>query len=279
MRLSRLIYPWGMQGLREAAWIAALLLSLVAFGTTPAHAQDGDDADARARELYENGARLYDEGLYEDAIAAWKAAHDLSERPLLLYNIANAYERIGKYQEALDHLNRYRALAPSSERETLERRMRNIERRLEEEKANQPATTTTEPTDTGPSMTVTKTTPVRSTAGPHPAGIGLVVGGGVGLALGGVFGGLALRERASARALCTEVATGDPLCPSEAKAHTDADRQWSLGGDIAFIAGGAALGAGVIVLIASATQPDKQALRLTPSVGPGGAAVLLQGRF
>jgi len=267
-----------MQVLREALLVASLLIGITGLISPPAHAQGQEgssDSDARARELYENGARLYDEGLYEDAIAAWKAAHDLSERPLLLYNIANAYERIGQYQEALDHLNRYRALAPSSERETLERRMRNIERRLEEEQAAGGGTT-----DNGAaSLTVVSTTTSSAPAGPHPAGVGLIVGGGVGLALGGVFGGLALDERAQARALCVEVTGQDPLCPSDAKTHADADRRYSLGGDIALAAGGVALGAGVIILIIDATSPDKSAMRLLPSVGPSGAAVTLEGRF
>ena len=258
--------------------VVALLLGVIMGLTDAAHAQDGtEDTDARARELYENGARLYDEGLYEDAIAAWQAAHTLSERPLLLYNIANAYERIGRYQEALDHLNRYRALAPSSERDTLERRMRNIERRLEEEKAAPNATRPDQPAAEPVASLDTK--PTQGTARPpHPAGVVLVVGGAVGLGLGGVFGGLALGQRASARALCQDGAS--PLCPSEAKVHTDADRSWSLGGDIAFAAGGVALGAGIIALIATSRPgPDQAALRLTPSLGPGGAAVLLEGRF
>jgi len=267
-----------MQGLRELVLAVSLLLGIAGL-SAPAHAQgqdEADDSDTRARELFENGARLYDEGLYEDAIAAWKMAHDLSEKPLLLFNIANALERIGKYQEALDHLNRYRALAPSSERETLERRMRNIERRIEEEKANAPdpiqaASKPVEVTSTSKSTT--------SSGGPHPAGIGLVIGGAVGLGLGGVFGGLALRERASATALCVQVADGDPLCPSTAKVHLDADRNYSLGGDIAFIAGGAALGAGIIVLIVDATSAESTAVRLTPSFGPHGAALRFEGRF
>ncbi len=268
-----------MQGLRQAVLIVSLMLGFAGFGA-PAHAQGQDtagDQDTRARELFENGARLYDEGLYEEAIAAWQAAHDLSKKPLLLFNIANALERIGKYQQALDHLNQYRALAPSSERDTLERRMRNIERRIEEEKANgsvDPIAAASQP------VQVKSTSTRAASTGPHPAGIGLVVGGAAGLAVGGVFGGLALRERASARALCVDGADGTTLCPATAKEHLDSDRSWSLGGDIAFAAGGVALGAGVIILIVEATSPAKTAaLRFTPSVGPGGAAVLLQGRF
>lgn len=268
-----------MQGLREAVLAVSLLLGVAGFGTA-AHAQgqdSADDSDTRARELFENGARLYDEGLYEDAIAAWQAAHDLSKKPLLLFNIANALERIGKYQQALDHLNQYRALAPSSERETLERRMRNIERRIEEEKANGPG----DPIEAASAPVEVKSTGTSgSVSGPHPAGIVLVIGGAAGLAVGGVLSGLALRERAAASALCVDVADGDPLCPSTAKVHLDADRSYSLGGDIALAAGGVALGAGIIVLIVEASKPTSAtAVRLTPSFGPHGAALSFEGRF
>ena len=251
---------------------------------TTAHGQSG--TEQRARDLFENGKRLYDEGLYDDAVAAWEAAYDLSpDKHLLLYNIANACERLGRYQEALDNLNRYRALAPAEERETLERRMRNIERRLKEQQAaasevtSEPAPATN--SNGTASLTVKNTsTSKRAPAAPNPGGLALVIGGGVGVAVGGVLGGLALQQRAQAQALCVQSASGQTLCPTDAQPFIDRDRSLSLGGDIAMVAGGVALGAGVIVLIADAvTGGDQTALKVLPSVGPGGAAVTFLGRF
>lgn len=263
----------------------ALLLSLSLLGPgSVAYAQSG--TESRARELFENGAQLYDEGLYDEAIAAWQAAFALSpDRPLLLYNMANAYERLGRYQEALDNLNRYRALAPSDERETLERRMRAIERRMKEQKA--PASSSPEadplPDTRGAPSTVTPPSDGGgSSASPNPAGIVLITLGGAGLAVGGVLGSLALTERALVRSLCVDVESGGTLCPSNAKAHIDMDRNFSLGSDIALIAGGVALGAGVIILIADATSGGKASasnLHIVPSGGPDGAALTLMGRF
>src|SRR5687768_9802487 len=94
--------------------------------------------DARARELYDNGALLYDEGRYDDAVAAWAESYRLSGRPLLLFNMANAMERLGRYEDAMTLLSRYRAFAPAEDRETLDRRIRNIEARLDELAAAQP---------------------------------------------------------------------------------------------------------------------------------------------
>ena len=97
-----------------------LLCALWLLGSQPGLAQSpSGDSDARARHLYRNGELLYAEGLYSDAIAAWESAYDLSDRPLLLYNMANAQERLGRWEDALQSLNRYRAFAPLEERDVL----------------------------------------------------------------------------------------------------------------------------------------------------------------
>jgi hypothetical protein len=99
----------------------------------PAFGQDAPDEQAKV--LYQNGQQLYEEGLYEEAILAFEEAWTLSKRPALLYNIANAQERLGKLQDAVDTLNKYRVYAALDERETIERRLRALERRLSEERA------------------------------------------------------------------------------------------------------------------------------------------------
>ena len=99
----------------------------------PAFGQDAPDEQAKV--LYQNGQQLYEEGLYEEAILAFEEAWTLSKRPALLYNIANAQERLGKLQDAVDTLNKYRVYAALEERETIERRLRALERRLSEERA------------------------------------------------------------------------------------------------------------------------------------------------
>ena len=71
--------------------LVTVLVASFATPVPPVHAQANSD-EVRAKELYRNGERLYEEGLYEDAVVAWERAYELSERPLLLYNIANALE-------------------------------------------------------------------------------------------------------------------------------------------------------------------------------------------
>lgn len=87
--------------------VAALLLGAFAspFVST-ASAQD-------ARELFQRGRGAYETGDFEGAVEAWQAAYELDPRPLLQFNLAQAYERLGRLQESLDAYERFLAAAPS----------------------------------------------------------------------------------------------------------------------------------------------------------------------
>lgn len=173
--------------------------------------------DERARELYENGAVLYEEGRYEDAVAAWEEAWRISGRPLLLYNMANAMERLGRWQEAMDLLHRYRAYAPADEREVLDRRIRNIERRVVEQEVVAAA--------------------VRPEAAPVPV-VPVVLGATavVGLGVGAGFAGVALAARAEAAERCVSV-DGERYCPTDAADALARDRRASMVADVALAVG------------------------------------------
>ncbi|MFT5683610.1 MAG: tetratricopeptide (TPR) repeat protein, partial [Myxococcota bacterium] len=195
-------------------------------------AQADEESDLRARQLYDNGAILYDEGRYEDAVVAWQEAWNLSERPLLLYNIANAQERLGLWRDALETLNRYRAFAKPEERDKLDRRITNLERRLEEEGLTQtnpvtPGPITTPPVDLIP---VTQVNPVRRT-GWIPLTAYSV--GGAGLVAGTVFGLQARSARETATSLCQTATT--TVCPDSATDALSRDASRSLLADGAFL--------------------------------------------
>ncbi len=119
--------------------IAQCIASVFVLGVwaLPAAAQQTDTE--RAQELYFNGAQLYEEGDYRAAITAWEASWAISEAPLLQYNIANAHERLGNFDEAITHLNQYRALAPSEEHDELTSRIRALEIRRDEQLAREAA--------------------------------------------------------------------------------------------------------------------------------------------
>ena len=118
----------------------------------------------RAREIFENGQSLYREGRYEDALVAFEESYRLSEKPGLLYNMANCSERVGDYRAAIDQLNRYRVYAEPAERTVLERRIVNLELRLADAPAEAPAAAAAPPPEAPP-------------RGFGPAGKGLLIAG------------------------------------------------------------------------------------------------------
>jgi tetratricopeptide (TPR) repeat protein len=260
----------------------SLILALLAFAG-PALAQ-GTVEERRARELYDNGAILYEEGRYEDAIQAWEEAYRISKRPLLLFNIANAQERIGQYRLALDSLNRYRAFAPADERDVLDRRMRNIERRLKEQEAEdearrveeeQAAAEQQEQAAADKQLVVVQKTPAAR--GPRPllgVGIGLLGGGLAGAGAGAGLSGAALSARQEIEALCRDAA-GTRYCPQSVEPLEADEAQYSLAGDIALIAGGAVAGTGLILMIVDSVTGGTTPVTVVPT--PGGVAVA--GRF
>ncbi len=91
----------------------AFALMLGVFGVlgmhNTAHAADN------ARNLFMRGQTAYKQGDYEGAIASWQQAYTQDPRPLLKYNIAQAYERLGKLEQAIKELDEYLANAPAND--------------------------------------------------------------------------------------------------------------------------------------------------------------------
>lgn len=257
-----------------------LLLNLV-VALPPATAQTTPDPSAeRARELFENGNLLYDEGRYEDAIVAWQEAYRLSERSVILFNIADAQEKLGRWQDALDTLSRYRAYAREDEREALDRRIRNLERRIQEQGPTAATTTAPPPvtTTTPPPAAPTTTMPVT----PAPTGnerrgvrvlpLTLYGVGVAGLGAGAYFALAARGAREEAAGLCQDTDEGY-LCPAEAEPALSRDARSSLFADIGFGVGGAAIIGGTLSLVLGGGTSASATL------SPGGAAFSLSGSF
>ncbi|MEO0603555.1 MAG: tetratricopeptide repeat protein, partial [Myxococcota bacterium] len=121
---------------------------IVVLMSTLGHAQDPPppaepapetpDDLAEARRLYSRGEQWYEEGQYDLAIEAFEKAYAISEAPAILFNIANAQERGGLLQEAIDTLERYRLDAPDSEIPTIRRRILSLESRIQSQTTQPP---------------------------------------------------------------------------------------------------------------------------------------------
>lgn len=108
-----------------------MLALVLLVGTVVARAQDPTAEDiAEAKRLFANGERLYAEGSYEQALVALQAAYDLSGEELLLFDMANACERLGQLERAVELLNAYRPFADPSEQDVLYARIRALEGRI-----------------------------------------------------------------------------------------------------------------------------------------------------
>ncbi len=85
-----------------------------------------------AKVHFERGAQAYKEARYEEAIEGFSKAYAEDPKPILLYNIAQAYERLGDTANALRAYRDFLREGPSDEdREVIDKRIHNLEKRLQ----------------------------------------------------------------------------------------------------------------------------------------------------
>ena len=112
-----------------------LHLALAQEPTTPPITPQQEAVETEARALFAYGRDAYEHGRYEEAIEKWEEAWRLSRKPLLLANLANAYERLGNLEESLALLEQYLSFAPVEERDALQARIAKLEARLKVQEA------------------------------------------------------------------------------------------------------------------------------------------------
>jgi hypothetical protein len=79
----------------------------------PLVGQQGNEAlTAEARAEFEAGARLFNERDYSAALVKFNRAHELSQDPRALYNVALCQHNLGEYAQALASVQRYLELEP-----------------------------------------------------------------------------------------------------------------------------------------------------------------------
>ena len=71
------------------------------------------DAATEALEHFERAVQLYTQGDYPGAISEFVAAYCHAPQYLVLYNIAQAFERLARYERAVAYLNRYIRESPA----------------------------------------------------------------------------------------------------------------------------------------------------------------------
>jgi hypothetical protein len=98
---------------RRAPLAALLLFVRIASAAEPSPSPGAPGAPgADAREFYAAGQHAYDAGDYESAIAHFEQAYQLKPHPNVLYNIAQAHERLLDYSASVVWFERYLREAP-----------------------------------------------------------------------------------------------------------------------------------------------------------------------
>lgn len=90
--------------MRVAPLAAALLLSISALGASIAQAQS--TAEDRAVELAHRGREYFNQGRFQDALAAFEQAETLASSPVLGLYIARSHRNLGHLVAARDHYHK-----------------------------------------------------------------------------------------------------------------------------------------------------------------------------
>ncbi len=269
------------------------MVALIAAIGAPARAQEApppDDTpppgaqlrpdDARALALYKEGDRRYAEGRYEEAIELFEKAYGLSPRPLLLYNMANTFERMGEYQRAADALEKFINSGDADDADTLRQRLRQIQNRAAERAGEQAELEALrQRPESCPAQVACPFRPSDSDKSDRWAYV-LLASGGAALVSTAVFGVMARSAGSDARAKCMN-GPGGRLCSTEAKADLDRERRFALATDLSAVVSVAALGTGAYLYwrYRSHDKRDRDATALVPTLIPGGAGLTVHARF
>jgi tetratricopeptide (TPR) repeat protein len=209
--------------------------------------------DEEGRLLFEAGSRAFNDARYDVALERFREAYEMSHRPVLLFNIGTAADRLRKDAEALEAFVAYLAAVPDApNRRDVEARITALRRAVEERaaletqaRANAAATTPVNPggdSAAGPAG-------LRSAPGEtaRPAWAGWLALGGVAVAVAGVVpAAMSMSTQADLDARCNEAF----VCPRDAKPTVDRGASQALAADVLFATGGAlALGFGLVWLL------------------------------
>ncbi|MBK6849664.1 MAG: hypothetical protein IPG96_19730 [Proteobacteria bacterium] len=267
-------------GSRRAAQL--LLATLTLAVTPPVVAQHGSatagDALARGRALFDQAEGHYAAGRYAEAVKLYLRVHALTNHPDMLFNAANAYERMGEFKLAATYLRRYVASPGAEDVTVCMERIGRLEATHEQRQREVRSLRAFSRQDARAE---------RAARASKRSGLlsYLLLGVGAGVVGGSVVTGvLSKRAGDDAAANCAE----GGVCLADAKADLDRERRLALVSDVLLGVGVAAVGTGVVLLIIKASRaegaeaPQRRAARWQIDASPmggRGAALGLRGTF
>jgi tetratricopeptide (TPR) repeat protein len=229
-------------------FVMAVISAAILAYAAPAVAQNATQADEEAAKAhFLAGSAYYEQANYADAVKEFVEAHRLSKRPDLLYNISVCYERLGRWDEAIDALRQYLTERPSApDRAVIESRIQNFEQRREQVPAHREAAATPPPIQAPP--------PVVPPAPRRHVASWIVGGIGAGLLVA------ALGTGVTAHVTYDDLKTkcGGFVCDGRDQTLRDEQsfgRTLTISTDVLLGVGGATLATGVILFIVEARRP------------------------
>ncbi len=124
-KLRRMLVPL----LAAGAWVATVQSASAADPVATREA----DPERRAVELFRESVEHYRAGRFQRAVDLLTEARTLKREPVLLYNLARAYEGIGRLTEAVEAYEQYLQEAPSAQdRGAIIKRIETLQKQLDE---------------------------------------------------------------------------------------------------------------------------------------------------
>jgi hypothetical protein len=231
---------------------AAFVVGLVAN----AHAQPSEP-----ERLYHDGQRAYDQGRFEDAVAAWQRSYELSKLPALQFNLGQAYRKrawAGDCTRASDAYTRFVALEPRSPKRA---QAEGFVRELAACAARETAT----PAPAQPAPHVVPAEPRRATPKARYAGYAGLATGGVLLAIGGYYGVRASSLADEVTKACARGCNFVDVAAKDAEGRSATRKQYVFYG----LGAGAAIAGGVLYWM-STHERGPRGLAIAP-IADGGA--------
>jgi tetratricopeptide (TPR) repeat protein len=228
--------------------------------TAPRSAR-ADDAEQRSRTLFGQADALGNRGAYTEACPLFQAAHDLHSTNGTALRTADCYEKIGKYERALEL---YQWIVDHRDSDSEPNRVLLAMGRVSALQ-KQLGLAPVKPPPAGQPPPVVVTAPLAPTAPPAqplppppPSRLPVYVSygvGGAGLLVGAIFGGLALAQAKTIKNACKPPAP----CPLEASANS-ADQTKATVSDVGFVVALAGAVTGTVLLLVNRTPAAQSAL-------------------
>lgn len=235
-----------------------LALTILLAAPTATAQPDPDPAALEA-----SGSKHFELAEYPAAIADFKEAFRISDRPELLFNIAQAYRLAGDCVQARTFYKTFLRRVPDAPNAD------KVRARIDEPCA-EPAPVVAPPPETRPPVAVPPVVVTHRTW-KTKVGLAAIGGGALGLGLGVVFGVRGSSKADELRDACAIACTGETARALDA-AGAAANRNAVIG----LVAGGALVATGVVLVILD--RPTRET-GPTLSVGAGGASASWRWTF